>query len=120
MTKFLHTLMLLTHAVALAPSALADTPNLTHAVKAPMASAPVIQLIHKKTRVVILPDRAQLLAELNSANVDVLDHLPGVDLDLAYDIVKSRPYPVLHALVDKKVLSEQVYSVFIDHFPQPK
>ncbi len=49
------------------------------------------------------------LLDLNSADVEELEDLPGVGRDYAKKIVASRPYGRKAELVKKKVLTEETY-----------
>lgn len=100
-----------------ASPAFAHDPSPLAVASATTAPGQAIKLIHKKTRPIRRPDQAEVLLELNDGSIDELARLPGIDAELAYAIVRRRPYASLHALVDKHVFSEVEYDAFVNRFP---
>ncbi|MEW6246927.1 MAG: helix-hairpin-helix domain-containing protein [Nitrospirota bacterium] len=60
------------------------------------------------------PDEGRLL-DLNTASLDQLTTLPGVDDTTARSIIGGRPYRTRDDLVGKGILSEAAYETIKDH-----
>jgi DNA uptake protein ComE-like DNA-binding protein len=53
--------------------------------------------------------------DLNSASIEELQHVPGIDEATAKKIVANRPYARADELITKKVLSRAAYNRIKDH-----
>jgi len=58
--------------------------------------------------------------DLNSASLEELQHVPGINEATAKKIVENRPYARADELITKKVLSKPVYDGITDHITVTK
>jgi len=58
--------------------------------------------------------------DLNSASLEELQHVPGVNEATAKKIVENRPYARADELITKKVLSKPAYDNIKDHIAVTK
>ncbi|ULO23789.1 helix-hairpin-helix domain-containing protein [Methylocystis sp. SB2] len=96
---------LLAAALIVSAPALAETTSAMKRVAPSVAQAPIAKTATESQRL-----------DLNSATLDQLTMVNGLNKHLAEAIVKGRPFKSVDDLATKKILSVDVFSEVKDHF----